>query len=203
MQSNTLQLTNSETRYGAISKSVHWLTALFVASGWLIGKFAHFGSPKSPPNVWLLTHIALGQSVLALLVLRLLWRSVSGTPPFEATPLGKVAVYAARLTHVLLYGLLAAVPALGIVAELKRAGLLPVFGFWQLQSPWPVDRLAGRTVLGLHGYLADALLILAAVHALAALVHHFVWRDRTLQRMLPAPRQREPVAARQGAGATR
>jgi cytochrome b561 len=45
-------------------------------------------------------------------------------------------------------------------------------------------------MLGLHGWLADALLILAGVHAGAALVHHYVWRDPTLRRMLPARRSR-------------
>jgi cytochrome b561 len=63
--------------------------------------------------------------------------------------------------------------------------MLPIFGFWQLQSPWPIDRLTGRTVLDLHGDLADALLILAGIHAVAALIHHWIWRDRTLARMLP------------------
>ena len=42
--------------------------------------------------------------------------------------------------------------------------------------------------LTLHGTLADALLILAGIHASAALVHHWIWRDRTLSRMLPGAR---------------
>jgi cytochrome b561 len=36
-----------------------------------------------------------------------------------------------------------------------------------------------------HEVTANALVILACFHALAALLHHFVFRDRTLVRMLP------------------
>jgi cytochrome b561 len=58
----------------AAQGGVHWLTAIFVAAGWLIGQFADFPSPKSPPDFWLLTHIALGQCVVLLLLFRLVWR---------------------------------------------------------------------------------------------------------------------------------
>jgi cytochrome b561 len=84
-----------------------------------------------------------------------------------------------------MYALLLVVPFLGIIVQLKRGHALPVLGFWEFQSPWPADRNIARTILGLHGWLADALLILAGVHAVAALVHHYVWRDLTLRRMLP------------------
>jgi len=36
--------------------------------------------------------------------------------------------------------------------------------------------------------LANLLIIVAAVHAGAALLHHWIFRDRTLERMLPASR---------------
>jgi cytochrome b561 len=180
-----MRLINSKDSYGLIPQAVHWLTVLFVAAGWLIGKFADFPSPSAPPDFWLLTHIALGQCVIVLLLFRLVWRLANPPPPLEPTRLGRIVEWAARSVHFALYALLLAVPALGIVAELKRAGLLPLFGLWQAASPWPVDRQTGRTILHLHGTLADALLILAGFHAAAAIVHHWLWRDRTLVRMLP------------------
>jgi cytochrome b561 len=36
-----------------------------------------------------------------------------------------------------------------------------------------------------HELVANALLIFAALHAAAALIHHYVFHDRTLVRMLP------------------
>jgi cytochrome b561 len=41
----------------------------------------------------------------------------------------------------------------------------------------------------IHELAANALVILAAFHAAAALVHHWILRDRTLVRMLPRVRR--------------
>jgi cytochrome b561 len=45
-----------------------------------------------------------------------------------------------------------------------------------------------RSILTVHYYLANTLIVLAGVHACAALMHHWLWRDRTLVRMLPGAR---------------
>ena len=34
-----MQLANSKTQYGAVPQILHWLTALFVICGWLLGTF--------------------------------------------------------------------------------------------------------------------------------------------------------------------
>lgn len=41
----------------------------------------------------------------------------------------------------------------------------------------------------IHGWLGDAILWLASLHATAALYHHFVLRDGVLLSMLPARRR--------------
>ena len=92
---------------------------------------------------------------------------------------------AAKLNHYALYALLIAVPIAGIVVQFKRGRPLPLFGLEDIVSPWVLDRAFARTMLRVHEYLADTLLILAGIHAAAALIHHYLWRDRTLTRMLP------------------
>ena len=52
-------------------------------------------------------------------------------------------------------------------------------------SPWPADRAFARNLKGIHEWLAHGLMALAALHAAAALVHHWVFKDGTLARMLP------------------
>ncbi len=154
-------------------------------AGWLLGQFGD-ALPKGQGRAFgLLMHMTLGQCVIALVVIRLAWRIVNPPPPPEATPLGRLVVVAAKLSHFTLYALLFVVPCLGMIVQLKRGHDLPVFGLWDLTSPWPADRAVARAVLSVHYYLADTLLILAGIHAGAALVHHWVWRDRTLSRMLP------------------
>lgn len=180
-----MQIGNSMSRYGALPQLLHWLTALFVICGWLLGTFLD-DIPKGPLRDFALTtHMTLGQCVFVLVLVRLVWRFANPPPPPEKTRFGRLLVAGAQLNHCAFYALLIAIPILGIMVQLKRGNPLPIFGFGPLASPWAADRATARTILRLHEYCADALLILAFVHAAAALVHHYVFRDRTLARMLP------------------
>jgi cytochrome b561 len=60
-----------------------------------------------------------------------------------------------------------------------------LFGLTEIASPWVRDRAFARSVKEIHEVMANALIILATLHAVAALLHHWVLRDRTLVRMLP------------------
>jgi cytochrome b561 len=180
-----MQLTNTKAQYGAIPQLIHWFTALFVIAGWLLGQFGD-DLPRGAVRAFgLYAHMTLGQCVVALLVVRLIWRVANPPPPLEATRFGWTLQLAAKLGHIAIYILLAAVPIAGIIVQLTRGRDLPVFGLWTFHSPWPADRALARSVLRVHEVLADTLLVLAGVHAAAAITHHWVLLDRTLRRMLP------------------
>lgn len=185
MVGSKMQLTNSKTHYGAGPQLMHWLTALFVICGWLLGTFLD-DFPKGPiRSSALVVHMTLGQLVVVLLIARLFWRMANPPPPPEQTRFGWLQEAIAALTHYVMYALLVAVPFMGILVQLKRGNALPLLGVFDVASPWPTDRPLARTLLHWHEYLADALLILAGVHAVAALMHHYIFEDRTLVRMLP------------------
>lgn len=180
-----MQLANSKSRYGTAPQILHWLTVIFVIAGWLLGRFGDV-FPKGPPRAFgLFTHMTLGECVALMLVIRLVWRIANPPPPPEPTRFGQLLVLAAKVSHYTLYTLLLVVPILGAIVQLKRHGEVPILGFWLFHSPWPIDRDIARSILHVHNFLANALLILAGIHAAAALVHHYLWRDRTLARMLP------------------
>jgi cytochrome b561 len=179
-----MQLANSTTRYGAIAQALHWLTALFVVVAWLLGQFGD-DLPKAARAAGLFIHMTLGLSVLAFLLLRLGWRSLSPPPPAERTRYGRLIEVASRVGHAALYALLVAVPAAGITLQFARGHAVPIFGLWAIPSPWVADRAFAHKVGEAHELMANALLILAALHMAAALWHHWVLRDRTLTRMLP------------------
>jgi cytochrome b561 len=115
----------------------------------------------------------------------LFWRLADPPPPLEHTILGAWLDRLGRLTHYALYALLIAAPVSGIVLQLARGDSLPLFGLTEIASPWASDRALARSVKEIHEVAANALVILAALHAAAALVHHWVLCDRTLIRMLP------------------
>lgn len=188
-----MQLLNSSKRYGLIALSLHWSVVGLVALAWSLGVL-HDALPRgSARAVGLYIHMSAGLAIIALTVLRLLWRLADPSPPPEKTYFGEWAFAAwaglgAKVAHFGLYVLLVAVPVAGIALQFARGDALPIFGLLEIASPWPADRAMTRNLKEIHEILAHTVVILAGLHAAAALVHHWVFKDRTLVRMLPGSR---------------
>ena len=183
-----MQLLNSRKDYGAIPQALHRLTVFLVALAWALG-FATMRCPRWAASIRMFVHICAGRTILAPLVARITWRLADPAPPPEATEfgdwMGRWLDPAARIAHYSLYLLLVAVPVVGVVLQFARGDALPLFGLAEIPSPWLKDRAFAHSVKEVHEVLAHALVILATMHAAAALIHHFIFRDRTLVRMLP------------------
>jgi cytochrome b561 len=181
-----MRFRNSTERYGAAPMFFHWLTAFLVVVAWTLGIFGD----DIPRGEWRdlarFVHVSAGLLVIVLLLARFAWRIIDPPPLGETTPFGPWADYAGRMAHYALYALLAAVPIVGIVALFGEGKSLPIFSLFEIPSPWPKDRIFSEQTEGIHETLANVLLALAALHTIAALTHHWVFRDRTLTRMLPS-----------------
>ena len=184
-----MQLFNSMKHYGAIPQALHWLTVFLVALAWALGIFDDVLPKGGPRDAGLFAHIFAGIAIIALLVARVIWRLADPSPPPVATEfgawMGKWLDPASRIAHFALYVLLVAVPIAEIILQFARGDALPLFGLAEIPSPWLKDRAFAHNVKEVHEILAHALVILAAFHAAAALIHHLIFRDRTLVRMLP------------------
>ena len=189
-----MQLLNSSTRYGLIAQSLHWIVVVLVVLTWLLGIFGD-AFPRGPArDTGLYIHISAGLVVIALTALRLLWRLVDRSPPPEETEYGAWAFGAwtelgAKMAHLALYILLIAVPVVGIAVQFARGDALSIFGLFDIASPWRADRAFAGSLKEIHEVLAHGMMAVAGLHAAAALVHHWVFGDRTLARMLPGSRQ--------------
>ena len=177
---------NSSDGYGAISQLLHWITVALVILAWLLGQFGDVFPKGDARAASLFVHITAGLAVIAILVLRLLWRLADPPPAAEPTALGSWLDRAGRLIHLVLYALLIAAPIFGILLQFARGHSLSVFGLTEIPSPWTADRTFARSIKEVHEVTANALVLLAALHAAAALFHHWILHDRTLLRMLPA-----------------
>jgi cytochrome b561 len=180
-----MRLRNSAEGYGAVSQIMHWITVGLVILAWFLGEFDDTFPKGAARAASLFVHNSAGLAVIAILVLRVFWRLANPPPPLEHTILGIWLDRVARLTHYALYALLIAAPISGIVLQFARGDALPIFGLTEMASPWAANRAFARNVKEVHELMANALVIVAALHALAALIHHWVLRDRTLVRMLP------------------
>ncbi|HZX86992.1 MAG TPA: cytochrome b [Reyranella sp.] len=186
-----MQLRNSAGSYGAISQCLHWCTVALVIVAWALGTFDDVLPKGAARATGLFVHISAGLAILAVLAARVLWRTVDPPPPAEPTILGAWGDRASRFAHYALYALLVAVVTVGIVLQFARGEALPLLGLAEVPSPWTANRAFARSVKEAHEVLANALVILAALHAAAAFVHHWVLRDRTLVRMLPGARRHD------------
>ena len=59
------------------------------------------------------------------------------------------------------------------------------FSLFRLPKPDLLNPALGEQLLDIHGTLVTVLLVLAAVHAGAALAHHYFWKDGVLKRIMP------------------
>jgi len=168
-------------RYDGVSVLLHWLTAGLVVILWTLGQTIDF-FPKGAPKIDARSvHIALGATLGVVLLVRVLWRASAGRklPPADQGWLGVTA----KVVHYGLYVLVAVTVVLGIFNAWQRGDVL--FNAYRIPQLIPGDR-ALRSALGeLHGDFADVVLIVAGLHAAAALAHHYLLRDRVLRRMLP------------------
>ena len=183
-----MALRNSYEAYGTLARLFHWLTVIFVIAAWAIGMFRGELPQGAARATAMLVHINLGLAVLGLLVARILWRLADPAPPPPKTPLGRPGEIAAAAAHGVSYLLLLAVPLIGIAMVFARGRPLSVLGLYEIASPWVADRAFGDMLKPYHALMGHALIAIAGLHAVAALVHHFVFRDATLRRMIgPAP----------------
>lgn len=180
-----MQWRNSSEGYGAAPKMMHWITVALIILAWLLGQFGDAFPRGAARAASLFVHMSAGLAVIGVLMLRLFWRIADPPPPIEHTTSGVWLARAGRLTHYILYALLIAIPVSGIVVQFARGHALPLLGLTEIASPWVADRTFARSVKGVHELMANALVIIAALHAAAAFFHHWVLRDRTLVRMLP------------------
>ncbi|HUL18609.1 MAG TPA: cytochrome b [Steroidobacteraceae bacterium] len=179
-----MTLRNTTRRWGVIAQLLHWLIVLFIVAQFTLATLFD-ELPAGAKKLTLLSrHKSIGITILMLALVRLVWRWNNPTPflPDTLKPYERVL---ARLTHLLLYVLLFAVPLSGWLMSSARGFPVSWFGFWQLPDLVPKNKGLYGALLTTHGILAWTLGIVATVHLLAALKHHFVLKDDVLRRMLP------------------
>jgi cytochrome b561 len=187
-----MQWRNTTSRYGFIAASLHWIIVAGIIAQYFLAEAAEEreGVPAgaiSPMDV----HNSLGITILALALLRLLWRFVE-LPPARPATMKRYEVMLARAAHTAFYVLLFAIPLSGWALAAIDAQSLSYFGLFDLpqlrtgaQLPVPGGTLSEDQLEEVHEVLFNILLGLALLHAVAALKHHFFDRDNVLRSMLP------------------
>jgi cytochrome b561 len=171
--------------YTFTAKFLHWLiVALLVAQFIVAWTMPHIGR-NTPVTTLISLHFSFGIVILAVAIVRLLWRAIQGEPaPLDGLPPWQVQ--SARVIHWLLYLLLLVVPVLGWINASWRGMPVVLFG---LELPKLIGTRAPgwRWTGDVHNLLANYMMLtLVGLHILAGLYHYFIRRDYVLQRMLPS-----------------
>jgi len=177
--------TAAQPGYDGVAKTLHWLILLLLIAQYTVAwTMPHIG--RNTPAVGLISlHFSIGVTILAIVILRLLWRLMHPVPTLrDIVPAWQH--WLAYASHVLLYVLLLVLPILGWADACFRGYSIDFFGLFtipQLIASSPA--LAGRTG-DIHAFVGTVLLIVVGLHVLAALYHLIVRRDGVFSRMLPA-----------------
>lgn len=179
-----MQLKNDESRYGVVAQLFHWAIVVLIIVQFVLANRAA-DLPLGAAKVAVLArHKSFGITILALMLLRLVWRWIN-TVPAEPSDLPRWQRIAARISHIALYVLLIATPMVGWLMSSARNFPVSWFGLVTLPDLIAPNRPAFDFLLAAHEVMATTLLGLALLHVAAALKHHFIDRDNVLRRMLP------------------
>lgn len=193
-----MALTNTQSSYGGVTKTFHWLTALLILTalplGWLANNLAHaIYDPNIPTTeadiaraVRLFSlHKTVGITVFFVALARILW-AASQTKPGLLNAENKPEAFAAETVHWLLYGSLVLVPLTGWLHHAAAEGFAPIL--WPLGQNLPLvpkSASLAEFTASLHWLFILILAGALVLHVLGALKHHVVDKDSTLRRMLP------------------
>ena len=174
---------NTLTRYGSVAITLHWLMAVLIialfAAGLYMTDLSYYDSLYHIVPWW---HKSFGLLVMALLLIRALWR-VSNTKP-SALPTHKAwEVNVAIWTHRLLYLIILLIGVSGYLISTSKGQGIEFFGLFEVPALRELSADKADLAGDIHFYLAWSLILLAATHAAAALKHHFIDRDETLKHM--------------------
>ncbi len=172
----------SDNKYDINTIILHWLTALIVFFQFISAEFWDY-FPRPERHFLIISHMSLGFLLAVILTLRVIWRLSFGTQISEIAP--TLFDRGAKALHILLYLLLAAQMPLGFFTRWTDNQPLDVFGLAIASPLGACSKATGNFVDQVHDINAWIIMALVGIHAVAALVHHYLLRDTVLPRMLP------------------
>lgn len=178
-----MRLINSNQAYGLFSVVMHWLVAvivigMFALGVWMVGLGYYDTWYHKAPAL----HKSIGFILFTLMILRVLWRTLTPQPRAINTH-STLVRFMAKAGHLLIYFMLFAIMITGYLISTAEGVGIPVFGWFEV--PALISELPNQADLAgdLHRWLAWGLMAVVIGHAGAALKHHFIDKDATLVRI--------------------
>ncbi|TFH92465.1 cytochrome b [Vibrio ouci] len=170
--------------YNALARAIHWLSAIvvigmFAVGLWMVDLSYYSEWYRTAPH-W---HKSIGLLLAAVTVIRLVWKFVTPSPRVEGA---SYEVVGAKLAHLVMYVILLVLPISGYLISTEDGRGIDVFNWFTIPGLGALFEGQADMAGQIHFYAAWALILIAAVHAIAALKHHFINKDNTLRKMIGA-----------------
>ena len=187
--------------FDPVIRSLHWLTLFLVITIFALAFSIELASSREEAVALIQLHRSLGVTVWVVTLGRLVWRQFARFPDWPAD-MPQPMRLAAQWSEQALYALLLTQPILGLLWTNAYGDRVDLFFVGKLPALIGPDRPLAKQLGEVHTTVGFLLLGLIALHAAAALYHHFWRRDDTLEAMLPngmkrlqAPRGQKKVRA--------
>lgn len=180
-----MTIKNTARGYGWPSIVLHWamavaLIGLYFVGDYMVGLDYYDDLYHTLPH-W---HKSVGMLLAVAWLARLVWNYSHARPAPADPQASKHETLAAHLAHLALYALVGIMLISGYMISTAKGADIEVFNWFSVPALVPNNAERGEFAGEVHEIVGTIFVALVAVHALAALFHHFVRKDNTLKRML-------------------
>ena len=175
-----MKIFNSQSEYGILAKLLHWITFFVLIAQVPFGLYL-VGLEFSEERIELENiHILVGISVFYLTLFRLIWKFFNPSPT-ESKSFFKGQVLIGKANHFLLYVTIFSITISGILKKLYMGETLNFIFF---KYGFEKDNfILADAYYEVHIYSNYLLLALVSLHILAVIVHHFIFKDKILNKI--------------------
>jgi cytochrome b561 len=182
-----MEFKNSESRYGVVSKLLHWGIALLILVQFYLVYWKNWVLPdkSSIANFYINgLHKPIGMVVLLLAIFAVTWH-VNSRKPGYPLHMPKWEKHSAIFVQSVLYLTLFAMPISGLIMSTAAGHPPSFFGLFQFPQFISKNETIARFFFDIHQITSYIIIALVITHIAAALKHHFIDHDDILKRMLP------------------
>lgn len=180
-------LRNNANKFGSLTKFLHWsVFALFIVQYFLVYRREYFPKGSDEKLQYILLHKSLGVLLLGVAIFMIIWRHLGQRPAFPQN-MSSFQRLLARVIHLALYLTMLAMPLTGIAMSQLGGRSVQFFGV-TLPQFFALNKPLASVAYNVHLWTSYTLYGIVGLHIVGALVHHWVYKDNVLTRMLPGDR---------------